>query len=285
MQPSHQGYKLQNVEDGELDDDEDAGSSQEDESGGCSFAYCACVCCVLIIAAICWTIRWNTSPGCGAVQSTIAWNTMMPPHTAMQFQHQWPWMPSKVAVYNTSEVHEGMSAEIGYWSDINVFVNRRIVYIDTLRDEAVLEARKPWGLYMGKRYGLWRCGDLPEDTFHIEQDIFGTSWIFNWDQAKAFNIAKGTRLIAKSYSRTNNHLLTSFFSEKEIEVTDLNGQTIANIQQESQLQAGFSMRRFFINNLRPDIIPNEVASFLGSVWELNGVKEKTQSDTSSRRRR
>eukprot|EP00404_Azadinium_spinosum_P057290 CAMPEP_0180779780 /NCGR_PEP_ID=MMETSP1038_2-20121128/46611_1 /TAXON_ID=632150 /ORGANISM="Azadinium spinosum, Strain 3D9" /LENGTH=50 /DNA_ID=CAMNT_0022815181 /DNA_START=118 /DNA_END=267 /DNA_ORIENTATION=+ len=50
----------------------------------------------------------------------------MPPETSMHFRQQWFWMPSRVDVYKTSEGN----VEMGYWSDLDVFVNRRIVYID-----------------------------------------------------------------------------------------------------------------------------------------------------------
>jgi len=243
-----------------------------------------CLCCLFIIMSVVYAIRWNTWPSCDVAQSKMIWNTVMPPETSMHFRQQWFWMPSRVDVYKTSEGN----VEMGYWSDLDVFVNRRIVYIDTRRGEdPMLEARRPWGLYMGLRYDLWRCGGRPEETFHIVQDVWETAWFFNWDRAKAFNIANGTGPIAKSFSRTKNHIMSSLFSEKEIEVTDMHGQTIATIRQESQLQAGFSNRRYFIKNLRQDIIPNEVVSFLGGIWELNGVKEKNdkKSTSASRRRR
>lgn len=206
----------------------------------------------------------------------------------MQFRQQWFSLSSHVEVYNTTQ----QGARVGLWSDFNVFCATRYAFIGSRSSEDVMiEARPPWGLYFGLRYDMWRCGGLPEETFHIEQDVWATPFYKFWDPTKIFNIAQGTRHIAKSYSHTNNRLFTSLFSDKEIIVTGTQGETLATINQESQLQAGFSNRRYFTKNLRPDIIPNEVVSFLAGVWELNGVKEKSQRDSEptttseSRRRR
>jgi len=176
----------------------------------------------------------------------------------------------------------------GYWSDIRVMFTR-YSYFDTRAGEQVrIEAKPPWGLYWGLRYNLWRCGDTDDDTLHIEEDVWARPW-FNWENEKVFKIARGTNPIGKSFTRTKNHLLGSLFSSKEIMVSDMQDEEVATIKQESQMQAGFSNRRYFVHNDRPDVIPNEVVSFLAGVWELNGIGEKSEKSShtsnSNRRRR
>lgn len=262
------------VEDAESDNEETALCS------GANIAGCACCCLCIILIGIFMAVRWHLWPKCGATDTPLSWNSMIPANTTMQFRHEFFALSSEVEVYNTTK--SGATMEMGYWSDIRVMATR-YSYFDTRAGEQVqMEAKPPWGLYWGLRYDLWRCGDDHEDTFHIEEDVWARPF-FNWENEKVFKIARGTNPVGKSFTRTTNHIMGSLFSSKEIMVTDTQDEEVATIKQESQLQAGFSNRRYFVHNTRPDVIPNEVVSFLAGVWELNGISES--SAKSSRRRR
>lgn len=195
----------------------------------------------------------------------------------MQFRNEWFSLSSHVDVFS----YNSTGAPMGQWEDLNIFFTKRYSFIDFRGgEETMLQANTPWGIYMGMRYDLWRCGGPEEDTFHFVEDIWARPF-FNWNAEKVLDIARGTQHVGRSTSRKNDRLFGSLYSSKEIIVTDTQDQTIATIRQESQLEAGFQNRRYFTENHRPDIIPNEVVSFLAGVWELNGVSEKSESHSTS----
>jgi hypothetical protein len=277
--------ELQNVggydpvpEDGNSEGDAESNAEETELCSGRNLAACGCCClCTILIIGL-MALRWHMWPKCSGTETALSWNSMIPANTTMQFRHEFFALSSEVEVYNTTQL--GATMEMGYWSDIRVMFTR-YSYFDTRAGEQVrIEAKPPFGWYWGLRYKLWRCGDTDGDTFHIEEDVWARPW-FNLENEKVFKIARGTNPIGKSFTSTKNHLLGSLFSSKEIMVTDMQDEEVATIKQESQMQAGFSNRRYFVHNVRPDVIPNEVVSFLAGVWELNGIGEKSKSSHTS----
>lgn len=176
---------------------------------------------------------------------------------------------------------------LGFWSDINVlFALRRFAYSDTRNggEDIVLEARAPWGLYMGMRYDIWRCAGDQSDGYSIVEDWSARPW-FNWQKEATFDIIsqRTGQKVARSHSRKNNNfpMYSKFIRNKEIDVLDLNGNRIAHTYQQSQFDAGFTYRRYFVTNQKPEIVPNEVVSFLGAVWEIQGAKDSESKQSGS----
>eukprot|EP00449_Zooxanthella_nutricula_P002006 CAMPEP_0198509738 /NCGR_PEP_ID=MMETSP1462-20131121/13748_1 /TAXON_ID=1333877 /ORGANISM="Brandtodinium nutriculum, Strain RCC3387" /LENGTH=251 /DNA_ID=CAMNT_0044239049 /DNA_START=140 /DNA_END=892 /DNA_ORIENTATION=- len=244
-------------------------------------------------------VAWSRQESCSSLDGMeIAdWNTMMPANTTMQYLPKFfSFFYHQVDVLDTHGSHVG---PVGYWTDLNLFFGfvNSFVYTDSRgTDRVVMEARAPWGLYLGLRYDLWRCAGDHEDSYQVTEDYWAKPWFFNWNSEKVFNIVdkRSWDTVAKVHSRTENKnpffpgSIAKFMHQKHIIVTDLKDDKIAEVIQESQLHAGFRNRRFFSVNARPDIVPNEVVSFLGAVWEINEAKASESDndhDNFSRRRR
>lgn len=293
------------------DSDRKTGSSGSDGDDDCSdtrfftIVCCGCLGCILLVALCAFPsyLAWKRHSTCSALQgqSTEGWNTMLPPNTTMQmlpgffsfFYHEVDVRPATASSHDT--------AKLGFWSDMNVlFALQRYSYTDTrgAAESVTLEARQPWGLYLGMRYDIWRCAGDQTDGFSIVEDWWARPW-FNWQSAATFDIVdhKTGTTIARSNSHKDNGIqgigLTKYIRSKEIDVLDMQGNRIAHTYQQSQIEAGFSYRRYFVTNLHPQIVPNEVVSFLGAVWEIQGAQKSeakhqesnSQSSYSSESRR
>ncbi|CAE8619838.1 unnamed protein product [Polarella glacialis] len=166
---------------------------------------------------------------------------------------------------------------IGYWTDVDLLFRlfSQYVYFDSSRGGAVLEAWQPWGFYMGKRFHLWRCAGAGVEYF-IEEDWWARPR-FNWDASTKFNIKKSTgEIVATSQHKISN--VWSFGQAAwEGTIESPSGDLIAVMKQDPPWSSGFMSlwiwRKWYTKNLMPDLLPNEVVSFLAAVYDIDNKRE------------
>jgi hypothetical protein len=245
-------------------------------------AGCCCLCCCVVLGGIIATnvalLSKHATCSENSGETGMGWNQILPSNATSQMEYKlFSWFWHQVDVYpgerrNASEEEK----KIGFWMDLNLILDlqSRYAYVNEATEEVQLEARTPWGFYLGHRYDIWLCQNQ-EQQYQIEEDYWSRPW-FDWSKTRKYNIKKAGVIVATSEHHKED--VWSFRGDHwEASVTSTSGQRVAAISQESQSDAGwFQYQRWRSENFLPDIIPNEVVSFLAAVYDINRAKKQEQ---------
>lgn len=244
------------------------------EASDCSRAFSKVRrCCCLTAAALAGIlalqlVAWNQQAHCDVSGTEMVWSSLLPNKTTMQYHS--PWFAHEVDVYGEAGSREGV------WTDTRLFFGlaRGFVFTDKA-NRVVLQASKPLGWYSGLRLSLWSC--TGGDTYRITEDTWRP--MFSFGKGNYFDIVVAGRVVARSRKYTECASCPSMFQSKQILLEDPQGREIARVVQESQAQAGLASRRYYSTNLQPELLPNEVVSFLGAAFEIEEViSSKREAD-------
>lgn len=243
------------------------------------FGCCVACGCLLISTMGTEIVAWSRQASCDAeatngARQALDWGTVIPQHTVTQmklgltniFWHQ-------VDVYDEKVSNK---ATIGYWTDVSLFFGflEKYAYVRTKdgKEETVMEAWKPWGFYFGERYDVYRCANAAHE-YMIEEDYWARPW-FNWNAQTIFNIRKsGTQDIVA----TSKHVIKDAWSMNAAwaaEIKTWDDKVVAELRQDKFSQTGwFQSQKWHAENFKPDLLPNEVVSFLSAVYDIERAKD------------
>ena len=237
-----------------------------------------CLCCGLFFLFGAEGIAWARQASCNMEQGDqgISWNVVIPPKTTTQMQNGFmtSWLWHQVDVYNENATSTPM---IGYWSNLDLFFGLLQKYAYVQSDvPTALEAWQPWGFYFGQRYHVWTCSSLFRE-YYIEEDYWARPW-FSLNAQKIFNIREMPSgvLVARS-----QHQVADVFSlgaHWVATVETLAGDAIATLRQEPPWTWWFlfTYQKWHVENHRPDLLPNEVVSFLAAVYDIDKARERSK---------
>ncbi|CAE8626969.1 unnamed protein product [Polarella glacialis] len=236
---------------------------------------------LLIVPIVVEVVAWTKQGSCDAKEGQVAapWGTVVPAATMTQMQSSW----TNMAWYQVDVYDQAVSntTTLGYWSDVDLLFGMisKYVYVDSITGRTVLEAWKPGVFFMGKRFHLARCAGAGAEYF-IEEDWWTRQW-FNWDASIKFNIKNSAgEIIATSQRKRSN--VWSIFSRNDWQGTieSPNGDLIAALKQEPFTSGDlfFTWQKWHTKNLRPDLLPNEVVSFLSAVYDI-AQKQQTEKNS------
>lgn len=257
-----------NEEDGEDYSDEEAGGDRPERPGGVGAGCPICCCCCLVIVLIQGCIAFGRNSGCSAQAGNPAqvWSPIIPAWTTSQYQ--WKFLWSEVNVYNPKVSNE---TEVGQWVSM-AFMGMLTRYgYEDVDGNTLLEARTPWGFYLGKRYEIWRCDGAGPD-FRIEDDYWAQPW-FSFGQEKRYKIfnAQTQQETAKcAHSKT----VSIWRNNWAASCTNMAGEEIATLNQQDS-SGWFSVPIWSVRNKETDmgILPNAVVSLMAALYDLERVKE------------
>lgn len=272
----------------ESNDVHGGGSQSEDESHRSvkcwSLGPCALICLILTLVLIKEIVAWTRLANCTqqSKAGTMVWGSTLPNATTLQRPSLWSnifW--KEVGVYNTAQPD---AAKLGFWTNVDLLfgIFGMYAYSDSSHGGSILlQARRPWGVYFGKRYQVWSCSSGA--AYNINEDYWAEPWFQISSPERIFNIiqADSGKLLAVS-----KHTLEDIWSFREghwvANMVSPNGTVIATMQQESAANVGwFLFPKWFTLNYHPEVVPNELVSFMAAVYDIDGSK----SSTGSRRRR
>ncbi|CAJ1383138.1 unnamed protein product [Effrenium voratum] len=264
----------------ELDDSESGSESSSQVDVDCMadlFQVCCGVfCClwILFITVGSEVVAWNRQASCSGKEGDgrIQWNAVLPPETATAMRLGIPSL-----LWHQVDVFNGSTADgqkLGYWSNVDLFLGNVQKYAYVVDGEgALLEGWRPWGVYLGSRYHLWLCSSLVRE-YAIEEDWWGRPW-WSFGTDKIFNIIErpSGKLVAKS-----QHKVQDMWSLKAYWTASLEspaGTAIATLRQETPVINWFfyGTQKWLMANQRPDLLPNEVVSFLAAVYDIDKVRD------------
>eukprot|EP00928_Gymnodinium_smaydae_P020819 TRINITY_DN18050_c0_g1_i1.p1 TRINITY_DN18050_c0_g1~~TRINITY_DN18050_c0_g1_i1.p1 ORF type:complete len:286 (-),score=41.62 TRINITY_DN18050_c0_g1_i1:246-1103(-) len=264
---------------GALDTDEETGECGA-VSQGCVKKHLRLIIIILVLVLYLGTelVAWLRFASCASEQGTnlLHWNQMIPTQTTKttKVPRAFTFFYDEMDVFDSSVSN---TSKIGYWTDMHLFHGwiRRYAYVRSqpTGDQVVMEAMEPFGLYFGKRFELWQCdGTGPE--YFLKEDIFNEPW-FQWNSAvQIYNIynGKGVHLAISQHVLSN--MLSWGNTYWNTTIVTPQGEIVSHLVQETWNQAGWNVWQppsYFSKNLRPDILPNEVVSFMASIFELRAA--------------
>lgn len=249
----------------------------------CAFL-CLLVLSMLLLIPIGEGFAWYRISQCSSEAHSANWD-MIPPASASEMK-TWSFTNLFWKEVDIFDVSKSNSSRIGYWADADVlfglFSNFAYSTVSPSGEHPVIRAYKPFGLYLGKRYELWRCSkQSPEYLIH--EDFWSRSFNPFYPQV-LFEIihADSGQTVAIS-----NHTVQEMWSLGDahwhVEIKTPKGQNIATLDQESFMvkSSWFTSPRWISVNKRPDLVPNEVISFLSAVFDIEQAKQKKSSHSSS----
>lgn len=233
-----------------------------------------CFCCLIFLYLGAEIAAWARQASCNFELGDldVTWNTVIPSKTMTQmdvgiFTVFW----LQVDVYDENSTSAPM---IGSWSNLDLLFGmvEKYAYVQA-NGPTVLEAWQPWGIYFGQRYHVWTCSSLRRE-YYIEEDWWARPW-FSFNSQQIFNIREmpSGRLVAKSQHRKND--AWSWNAHWTATVESLAGEAIATLRQEASNPLWFfgNFQKWWVDNERPDLLPNEVVSFLAAVYDIDKAKE------------
>lgn len=239
-----------------------------------------CFCCLLFLYFGAEIGAWAHQASCNLELGDldVTWNTVIPSQTMTQMQlgigiFTLFWI--QVDVYNENSTNAPM---IGYWSNLDLLFGmvEKYAYVQS-SGPTVLEAWQPWGFYFGQRYHVWTCSSLRRE-YYIEEDWWAQPW-FSLTSQRVFNIREtpSGRLVAKSQHRVQD--AWSWNAHWTATVESLSGEAIATLRQEAINPLWFfgTSQKWWVNNERPDLLPNEVVSFMAAVYDIDRAKHRKRS--------
>lgn len=246
---------------------------------------------VLMIPIAAETVAWTRLSRCHTQEQngTPVWGSIIPATTMSQkpikfsqlFYHE-------VDVFDNSKAN---TPQIGYWTNVDIILGifQMYAYTDTSAgsERVLLQARKPpFRIYFGKRYELNLCNEQGR-KFLIQEDYWNEPWFQLVSPQLILNIsdADTQQVIAVAqYNMTDRWSL--FNSSWSGVITAPDGTLLATLQQENLATSGwFANPRWYTQNLQPEILPNEVVSFLSAVYDIDRSRSAARSGSSSSRRR
>lgn len=280
--------------------EEKKGEEKEDTRGDC--CACICMCCCFLIFGVLQAVVWARVPGCNAkadelsmTQMQTGWNSIIPPRSMTQMQNGWEaaYKGSQVYVYDESKSN---TTEIGYWVSTSMFFNwmQKYTYVQMVNgtEIATLEAFKPWGLYWGLRFNIFRC-EKEDDQYMVEEDATKRSW-FSWNKVRVYNIKDSTGNIV-AYSKHEHNIGNVFSWGQSFWSAVLkapNGTVAAAIVQDKPTYGGASSflassasiwtnihQKWRMWNQWPGIVPNEIVSLLLAMYDLDRAASDDDSST------
>ena len=190
-----------------------------------------------------------------------SWNRRIPANTTTQMRSSW-----RVDIYDETTSTE----EIGSWSASAGMWTRWYTYVPAGGPTA-FEAIPHRGSYLGDRYDLRACSNLQE-YYSIEEDFRASSWLSR-NSSKVYNILQmpEAAFVAKChYSETPVSFFRAYW---EASVESRKGEAVSTLRQDSRTTHWFSYRKWRVDNARPDLLPNEVVSFLAAMYDMNLQRE------------
>lgn len=224
-------------------------------------------------------VAWNRVSDCGAQHASGVepWGEVIPNSTVSQKQLAWTnFLWNQVNVFDATTSN---ATAIGYWTDADILFGLASKYAYTQKlhgdggEHVLIQAERPWGFYFGKRYKLWSCtGAKPE--YMIEEDFWNEPWFQFFNRQQIFKIIRAdTGDVVGISNHTLNNVWSWRGSHWSADVFTANGTHVATLSQETSSQAGWFVHpHWFNNNLRPDLFPNEVVSFLAAVYDIDAGK-------------
>eukprot|EP00747_Dinoflagellata_sp_TGD_P060094 gnl/TRDRNA2_/TRDRNA2_151870_c2_seq1.p1 gnl/TRDRNA2_/TRDRNA2_151870_c2~~gnl/TRDRNA2_/TRDRNA2_151870_c2_seq1.p1 ORF type:complete len:277 (+),score=29.25 gnl/TRDRNA2_/TRDRNA2_151870_c2_seq1:42-872(+) len=207
------------------------------------------------------------------------WNSMIPAKTMMQMEFFQTWHRA-VDVYGERD-HDDDDDTSGYWEDY-IFISRN-KYAFVQDGSTILVAWRPWGTIFGilaDGYNIERCGD-DAHGYLIQEDYWARPWI-NVNSQKTFNIKESNtgRIVAKSQHSVANWAAPSLFQHWTSSIKKPTGEVIASIQQDSRYTDWFQLTRqkWYTENKRPDLLPNEIVSFLAAFYDIKEVRKEEEEE-------
>lgn len=237
-----------------------------------------CFCCLIFLYLGAEIAAWARQASCNFELGDldVTWNTVIPSETMTQMQlgiFTLFWL--QVDVYDEHSTNAPM---IGSWSNLDLLFGmvEKYAYVQA-NGPTVLEAWQPWGIYFGQRYHVWMCSSLKRE-YYIEEDWWARPW-FSFNSQQIFNIREmpSGRLVAKSQYRENDSW--SWSEHWTATVESPAGEAIATLRQEAFNPLWFfgSFQKWWVDNERPDLLPNEVVSFLAAVYDIDKAKDKKKN--------
>lgn len=246
-----------------------------EESGDQSWKLysCCCLCwCSLFFAPLLWALvlsyQWGASCQAQKGVGQAVWNNLIPTETMSQKKSGFStvlW--EQVDVFNPQLSN---STPIGWWTDeIGMFGNYN--FFEAATGQVLLNGKAPWGVYLGKRYDLYACNGFGKD-YTIQEDWWARNWWFMFwvTPQRKFQItdtSTGSMIAISQNSRERQWSANARYSAEFIEPST--NQVIAYIFQENLGQWTLSDPRWHSKNLRPDVLPNEILSFLSAVYDID----------------
>ncbi|CAK8987535.1 unnamed protein product [Durusdinium trenchii] len=242
---------------------------------------------VLFLVLTSELIAWLRQPTCNSASDFI-WNEVIPPNTVSQIdreglRHLWQqidvlglatklwhfnvWMNSTSAV--------SASDSLGYWSDGHLLFGlvEKIAFVDQ-QGRTSLEGHKVGGPF-GSNFQVWLCSSSHRATSY-ELSVETQPWSLSKPGLTVvYNIhempsgGEGT-LVAKAHFdlKTMNFYSHKSHWEALVETPD-EKELIGSVTQNT---SSFNSK-WFVANQRPDLLPNEVLSFLALVYDIDETRQ------------
>lgn len=213
-------------------------------------------------------LAYESQVKCASGSKLPAWNSMSPNVTSSRLDLD----PFSIFWKEVDFFRERPREFVGYWSDLDLFFGlmETYTYVQIQGDDqvAVLQAGKPWGLFFGQRFNIWRCGS-PNVEYSIEEDYWGH--FFTTSPTRVFDIidrSTGER-VATSQQQLEDALIP-FGSSWEATITGRDKTLIARLDQDSRADTGVvGYAPWHARNERPDLLPNEVVAFMAAIWDID----------------
>lgn len=258
--------------------------------GSLCLVFASLALCILVLFAVVFAeaISWRRIGTCEgtATDEGQRWNFIIPPNTVLQKQLAWTslfW--TQVDVFDS----DFSKSPVGFWTDADLFFGllSRYAYTTTFNGSASLqlEASRPFGIFFGKRYELFRCGG-GNVSYIIEEDYWNEPWFqfFSWKTIFKVTQRNTGQLVAIS-THTRDNMLDIFGAKWTAEIVSPNGTHIASIFQDSFADTDwFQYPPWHTKGLRQDLLPNEVVSFLAAVYDIDSGKRSGSHGNFNRNR-
>lgn len=258
--------------------DESHEDHEDAEDGKFSAVLCGCCCCcILVYLAVSIGLSF-TLPSCGDTASAnyMHWNAIIPPVTDSQ-------LASWRFAYQEAEIFSN-ETKIGGWTrhKVIMFTSASYAYTSAVggQEHVLLQGAQTaaWKrIFQGKQYTISQCDESLE-SYTISEDLSERSW-FEWgEKTRVFDIQnKEGQQVARS-EHLKSDLFTLGGAHWSVVVKSPTGEILASLDQESFGESEwFKKQAIRAQTLRPDIIPTEVISFLGAVFDLDGQADSDES--------
>jgi len=280
----------------------------KEDGAPCDCVSCCCFCSCFIIFFILEAVVWAIQPGCDADLTSGAewqWNAVVPAQSMSQMQNSWMnFLSHEVYVYPEGENATSTNV-LGYWRDASLLFGwiQKFAYVSKVNniDTVVFEAWKPWGFYFGQRFNIIQCSQQ-DHQYMLEEDYWAKPF-WNWNMVQVFNIkdSKTGDTIAKSNHEKMNRQFFLFGNNEAFwaaTITAPDGTVAASIVQDKPYYGGSSgssaassagnflgfgknlNQKWHMWNHRPDIVPNEVASFVQVLYDIDRAQAEKEKETS-----
>lgn len=252
----------------------------------CCVWFCIIVATAMIISEV---LAWLRQPVCGS--ANFSWNEVIPPNTVNQIERGnlgsmlqeydvlglwtklWHFdVYENATALSSSGTDQQIKIFRGSWSNGHLLFGflEKMAYVDTTGPKKLvaLEGRKMWGT-IGSSFELWLCSQSSQPSYEVSVDSEP------WELTVVYNIHRmpSRELIAQTRFQLKDVSFWSDESHWEATVVAAGGNDTGEVIGTVKQNISSFDSKWFVVNKRPDLLPNEIMSFMTLVYDVDETRQ------------